>query len=298
MKLNKGLFLPLILGVSLNVGAAQSDIYEYEGKVSDIYIGKGNRIKVGVTVDEDEPLVCDYYDDKQWPLYFEFDKSYSAQWFELINLARRTQEPIRIGYLSSDDSSCAIEYLAFSKGNGTDTDGANGQGDGLIRSGTYGNIAMIYTNNLTESNYTASDHYNVDRASAAFDGHTYAEQIDDKAGDKIERGFWMVKKDPDNKEQEYWLQVRFDKAVNITGFRIMINSQSVSLGRSPRGITIQTSTDGKEFNEHESFTLSKAVDQRGVLTESVEAKYFRVRVDSNFGDKFIEIDELEVYSEN
>lgn len=294
--MKKAFFLSSVLLLSLPIEASNSDSYEYQGKVSQLHIGKSNRVKVGVEIAEDESLSCDFYSDNKWPFYFDLGENYSAHWFELINLARRTQEPIRIGYTSSEDSPCAIEYLAFSDANGRSVD--DSYSDNLVRTGTYGNIAMIYTNNLTESNYTASDHYNIDRASAAFDGYSYDEQMDVTAGDKIERGFWMVKKNPKDKEQEYWLQVRFDESVIVTGFRIIVNSQSVSLGRSPRAITIQVSSDGKEFTEHESYTLSKAVDQRGVLTESVEAKYFRVRVDSNYGDQYIEIDELEIYSDN
>ncbi len=281
---------------SLTLNASETTVKEYQGKISDVLIDKSNQVKVGIVQQEGDELECELYDNNQWPLYFSTDQSYSDKWFEVINLARRTQETIRIGYTPSSTANCAIEYLMLSQSNGASPDD-DYVSDGLTRSGQYGNIALIYTNNLTEGSYTASDHYNADTAASAFDGYTYSGQITEELGERIERGIWLVKKDKENSDTEYWLQVRFNQEVTISGFRILVNDKSVELGRSPKGITIEVSTDGNDFIEHESYRLSKAVDQRGNFTETVTAKYLRVRVNSNYGDDFIEIDELEIYSD-
>ncbi|GLX78347.1 hypothetical protein tinsulaeT_16870 [Thalassotalea insulae] len=281
---------------AFTVNASENSVNEYIGKISDVLIDKSNQIKISVEQEEGNELECQLYENNPWPLYFSSDQGYSDKWFEVVNLARRTQETLRIGYTPSSTANCAIEYLALSQSNGASPDD-DYVSDGLTRSGQYGNIALIYTNNLTESSYTASDHYNADTAASAFDGYTYSGQITEELGERIERGIWLVKKDKENNEQGYWLQVRFNQEVTISGFRILVNDKSVELGRSPKSITIEVSTDGNNFTEHESYRLSKAVDQRGNFTEIVTAKYLRVRVNSNYGDSFIEIDELEIYSD-
>lgn len=95
---------------------------------------------------------------------------------------------------------------------------------------------------------------------------------------------------------QYWIQVKFDSLVEVSGFRMLINNRSSELGRGARSITIEVSSDGENFTEHESFTLSKTIDQRANFSEKVELKYFRVKVNSNYGDEYIEIDEIEIYS--
>lgn len=286
----------LALVISCSLSASESSVSEYKGKIADIYSGKTDTIKVGVVQEEGNELSCLPTDDDEWPLYFERGHSYSEEWFELLNLVRRTQETLRIGYTSSTDTRCAIEYLALLKGDGNAST-EDPVGDGLTRTGQYGNIALIYTNNLKESNYTASDHRGADVPEAAFDGHTWEEQITEDVGSLINRGIWLVEKDTENRNLEYWLQVEFEQEVDITGFRVLVNAKSVELGRSPRDITVLTSTDGEDFVEQGAYNLSRSIDQRANLPNKITAKYFRVRVDRNFGDTYIEIDELEVYSD-
>lgn len=286
---------PLLL--SLLSYSAVADITEYKGKVSDILIGKSEVIKVGVVEDEDEEneIQCLSAEDQDWKFTFERGHSYSAEWFDVLNLVRRTQETIRIGYLENEESECAIEYLALLKGDSNTTSDGDLVSDSLERTGQYGNIAQIYTNGLTESNYHASDHYGSDEPAAGFDGHIFGEQLIEGEGSLIGRGIWLVKKDTEDDEAEYWLQVEFEEVVNISGFRVIVNEKSAELGRGPRHITVFTSLD-EDFEEQGQYTLSRSIDQRANLAVKTEAKIFKIQINSNFGDGFIEIDELEIYA--
>ena len=151
----------LALLISCSLYASDQSVNEYTGKISNIFSGKTDTIKVGIVREEGNDLECDLQDNYQWPLTFERGNSYSEQWFDVLNLVRRTQETIRIGYTPSTDSSCAIEYLALLKGDGRSS-GDDPVGDSLSRNGKYGNIALIFTNNLTESSYSASDYRDIE----------------------------------------------------------------------------------------------------------------------------------------
>lgn len=280
---------------SLSLYAVADPVEEYIGRVSDIYIGKTEDIKIGIIEEIGKELDCAKYDDTQWPLYFGNNESYTDQWFEILNLVRRTQEPIRIGYTPSADSSCAIEYLALLRGDGDDN--IDPVGDSLTRSGMYGNIALVYTNNLTMDNFTASTHDRSDIAPSAFDGYTFDGQIDERLGSQINRGIWVAYKDPKKRSAEYWLQVKFEDLVTVSGFRVMVNEKSVSLGRSPRVVTVEYSVDGEYFFEQGTYPMAKMDDQVVGMSGKVELQYFRLKVDHNYGDSYIEIDELEIYAD-
>lgn len=171
---NKIALFTLISSISLNTFS--TEISEFTGKISNIYIGKSDTIKIGVTEDEQTLIDCNNYDNEQWLMHFDGSKPYATKWFETLNLVRRTQETIRIGYTPNEQSTCDIEYLALLQGDGNSS-GIDPIGDNLTRSGYYGNIALIYTNNLTESNFTSSTHDRNDSAPSAFDGHTWTEQV-------------------------------------------------------------------------------------------------------------------------
>jgi len=270
-------------------------VAEFKGKVSDILIGKSETIKVGLLVPDNDPITCANNTDSEWLMTFERGHSYSDDWFEVLNLVRRTQETIRIGYVENSSQECAIEYLALLKGDGSDIDDGK-VGDSLERRGDFGTIAQIYTNNLTESNYSASGYYSADVPSAAFDGHIWGEKIVEEEGALIGRGIWLVQKEKVLPKDGYWLQVEFEEVVSVSGFRVLINAKSAELGRGAKGVTILTSVDGQKFDDQGQYSLSKTIDQRADLPEKVEAKVFRIQITSNYGDKFIEIDELEVFS--
>jgi len=290
----------LALVISCSLFAEQEFQNEFRGKIAGIASPKGEKIFVSIVEVEGEELNCNINGDQPspFPLTFERGQSHSEEWFELLNLVRRTQEDIQIGYTESADSDCPIEYLTLMQGDGDIS--TDPLGDGLTRIGQYGNIAQIYTNNLTQTSYTASNHRGADIAAAAFDGYIWEEQIeqnDEDLGSPIARNIWLIEKEEDDNNIKYWLQVKFEQEVDVTGFRVLVNGISVDLGRSPRGVTILTSIDGDQFEEQGSYSLSKAIDQRANLPEKITLKYFRIQVDSNFGDAYIEIDELEVYSD-
>jgi hypothetical protein len=77
---------------------------------------------------------------------------------------------------------------------------------------------------------------------------------------------------------------------------VVLNQKAVELGRGPKKVIIQTSDDGSHFVNQETLFLNKAADQRINLSAKHELKYFRVLIESHWGDSYIEIDELELYS--
>ena len=291
----------LALLMSLSVTAAETSIEEYIGKIANIYIGKSETVKVGVVAEEDKYLECQ---EGNWPLSFQMGQVYSDSWLDLLSAVNRTQEAVRIGYTPDSENSCDIEYLALVQGDGISGVDPDDGSASLLRTGDYGNIALIGTNGLTESSYSASDFYNNDAGAAAFDGFTYRDQINDhESAAKIGRGFWMVKKavntdyDPDFVEPEYWLQVDFAGLVKITGFRVVLNDQSRQLGRGPEKVVLQVSSDGETFVDHESYLLSQVSDQIATLNTAVTARIARLKVVTNHGDTYIEIDEFELFSD-
>ncbi len=274
----------------------ESSIAEYIGKVTNVYMGKSNEVKIGIELSEDEYIECS---NEDWPLYFNSDTSYAANWLDFLLLINRTRDTVRIGYTPTPDSNCAIEYLAIMDQDGilgADTDAITGD-PSLTRTGEYGNIALINSNGLRTINYSSSHTYSSDIAAAAFDGHILNENINDDADELINRGIWLVKKDPDDSTAEYWLQAEFNELVRITSFRIMLNQRSVEMGRLPKEITIQVSNDGIDFVNFDAFKLNKTDDQRALLASSIELKFFRLLIESNYGDSFIEIDELELFAD-
>ena len=292
MKINQTILAATVL---LSATSSATSVEEYSGRITNLFVGKTDTIKVGIVTSEESPISCDIENHEEWPLYFESGQSYSDRWFELLNTARRVQEPIRIGYTVNTEGACPIEYLALIQGNGGDIDTPN---DGLSRLGKYGNIALNYTNGLTDASYDASDYYRNDVPQAAFDGFLYNEQIAEGLGAVVGRGFWLVKKDTTpNNDTDYWLQVAYDQPVTVTGFRVMINKQSMDLGRGIKKVTVQTSSDGYDFEDVETYVFPRSQDQRAQLSEAKELTHFRLLIESNYGDQYIEIDELELFSD-
>lgn len=268
---------------------------EFIGKVSNIYLGKSGNIKVGVALDEEEYLSCK---SESWPFYFAADESYSKSWLDLIMQAKYYGSTLRIGYTPSEDNNCSIEYLALMANDGVDSGG--GDVNSMVRTGAYGNVALVNTNSLTESSYSASDYYSSDYPAAAFDGYMYNELINEDASEKISRGIWLVKKEADESTgitKDIWLQISYENTVKLTGMRIMVNEKSVKLGRSPRNIMIQGSSDGSNFTNLQSVQLSQGSDLGVSFNNTLNVQHLRLLIQSNFGDDFVEIDEVELYSE-
>jgi hypothetical protein len=291
----KSKILVLLMLAPLHFVSVAQDTEEFSGQVTDIFVGKSELIKIGVVETEEAPLNCYSDETSSWQLHFNAEMPYSSNWFDILNLVRNTREIIKIGYTPNSDSSCAIEYLALMKAK----DYGNGEVplDGLTRTGNFGNIALNGTNDLHDNSYSTNGFYGSDEAYSAFDGFNYTKQLSTGVGEQTNRGIWLIRKDikeyPDGK---YWLQVEFNEFVNVSGFRVVVTEKGVELGRSPKHIIIQSSDNGENFVSQETFRLSKLADQRINLTEKAEFKYFRVLIESNWGDSFIQIDELEIYA--
>lgn len=284
----KALVTALALLPSLVYAQEHSD-KEFVGKVSNLRIAKSGSVLLGVKqVEEDEPISCREGD---WPIGFELGDTYANNWLDFLMLARNTNQTVRLGYTPANGELCELQYVAAMQGDGFG--GIGDEGDKLVETGALGNVALIGSNGLTETSFKASGHYSSDVAAAAFDGYTFNEQINDDAGERINRGLWLIKRDADTPN---WLQVDFGQKVKIAGLRVVLNQKSTDLGRSPRDITLQVSNDGDSFADHESFRLSRIADQTGSLESAVSARYFRLKVHNNYGDAtFIEIDELELF---
>ncbi|ALS96978.1 hypothetical protein AT746_00905 [Lacimicrobium alkaliphilum] len=272
--------------------AAEDSVQEYAGKVTDLMITKTGNVLVGVNQDDDNVLACQEGD---WPLIFQSDSGVGQNWLDFLMLARNTNQKIRIGYLPAHSSRCAVEYVAATAadGYGDGSDPIGGEDDKLIETGIYGNIALIDSNGLTQASFTASSYYRDDVPAAAFDGHTWSDKVNEDAGQKINRGLWLLRRE-ENKDA--WIQVDFGQKANISGMRIILNEKASQLGRGPRDVVVQVSNDGENFADHESFRLSNIADQTGSFNSAIEARYLRLQILNNFGDaNYIEIDELELY---
>ncbi|WP_125779362.1 fibrinogen-like YCDxxxxGGGW domain-containing protein [Pseudoalteromonas rubra] len=156
--------------------------------------------------------------------------------------------------------------------------------------GQYGNIALIGTNGLTESSYTASHSYSLDSASGAFDGYNSSSKINIDAGAKIKRGIWLS-----TYAQDHWLKVAFERQAYITSFRVFLYSGASNPGMGVKDVTLQVSQDNINFVDHESFSLAKSLDQLVTLAEPAIGKYIRLKITTTQGHGYRAIGELEYY---
>lgn len=157
--------------------------------------------------------------------------------------------------------------------------------------GQYGNIALIGTNGLTESSYTASNSYGLDSASGAFDGYSLDKLVNThSAYGKIGRGVWLS-----TVAQKHWLQVAFEIPAYITSFRVMVHNSAADLGMGVKDITLQVSDDNTNFIDHESFTLARSYDQTVELTQPAIGRYVRLKIHSTHSHNYRVISELEYY---
>ncbi|MBC3767264.1 hypothetical protein [Neptunicella marina] len=285
----------LASAIMLAMQTQAADTEEFIGKITNIYLGKTGNVKIGVKLADEEYLSCK---SETWPFYFAANESYSKSWIDMVFQARYYGSTLRIGYTPSEENNCDIEYLAMVSDDGVDSGG--GDTNSMVRTGAYGNVALVNTNSLTESSYSASDYYSGDYPAAAFDGYMYADKINDDADEKISRGIWMVKKEVDEStglNKDIWLQISYENTVKLTGMRFMINAKSLKLGRLPRNIIIQGSNDGSNFTNLQSVQLSQLADQGVSFNAAINVQHLRLLVQNNFGDDFVEIDEIELYSE-
>ncbi|WP_088329496.1 discoidin domain-containing protein [Lacimicrobium sp. SS2-24] len=284
--------IPLALLMPLVGTNAQESMQEYAGNVTDLMITKSGSVLVGVKQTDDNNLLCE---ESDWPLAFDAGSGVGQHWLDFLMLARNTNQKIRIGYMPAESTRCDVEYVAATAadGYGDGSDPIGGEGDNLIETGVYGNVALIDSNGLSAASFSASGHYRDDVPAAAFDGYTWDNKVNEDAGQKINRGLWLFRIEEDT---EAWIQVDFGHKVSISGMRLTLNEKASQLGRGPRDVVVQASNDGNNFVDHESFRLANIADQTGSFNSAIEARYIRLQILNNFGDaNYIEIDELELY---
>ncbi|WP_462156135.1 fibrinogen-like YCDxxxxGGGW domain-containing protein [Pseudoalteromonas piscicida] len=156
--------------------------------------------------------------------------------------------------------------------------------------GQYGNIALIGSNGLDESSYSASQSYGLDSASGAFDGYNSSSKVNIDANSKINRGIWLT-----TSVQEHWLQVAFNRQAYITSFRVMLYPGVSDPGMGVKDVTLQVSDDNINFIDHESFSLVKSLDQLIELTEPAVGRFVRLKIHSTQGHSYRAIGELEYF---
>ncbi len=150
------------------------------------------------------------------------------------------------------------------------------------------NIALIGTNNLTASNYSASLTYSYDSPEAAFDGYVFGgTKVNEYADTMLNRGTWISYID-----YQPWLQVDFEKLAIVTGFSIIMSSTYQA--RSPKDVIIQTSTDGFYFTNHETLSLTKGGGQFELTTPLI-TKHIRLKAVTGHSTNLVQIDELEYF---
>lgn len=158
------------------------------------------------------------------------------------------------------------------------------------KTNTTGNMALIGTNGLLESSYTASAHFNASyKPAAAFDGHHYyGVKINDDAGAPLVTGAWLTWQ-----SFPQWLSVDFGQLVRINAFRTSV--KDTLLARSAKDVVVQISDDGVTFTDHESVVLSPITANVTLKTPAV-SQYVRLKITSaHAANTYLQIGELEYY---
>ena len=284
-----------MLATALQVSAEPID---YESIVNTMRINAQGKVQFSVLLrEEDDEILCD---DEGYHFNFLLDNNVMDKWYDTLVLARSANSLLNFQYDHLGGSDCELQAitmpLLYQRG---ETPGEEPGGEKLRTTGNYGNVALVGTNGLSADSYSSNTFYGQDAPEAAFDGYVYTEKTNQDAADKVGRGIWLVKKEyQDGRLVSPWLQIDFGKEVSLIGTRIFVNKKSLELGRSPRNVTILTSTDGQEFTKYESFVLSLKEVSSTPFSAPLKSRYFRLFIESNYGDDtFIEVDEWELYQE-
>lgn len=283
--------LPLVIATTVT-----SEPLEYESIVNKMQVDNAGNVRFSMLLrEEDHEILCD---EQGYQFSFVLNNTVMDKWYDTLILARSANSLLNIHYDQLSGNNCDLTAITLPQLYDRATaPGEDPTGGVLKETGNYGNVALTGTNGLNSSSFEASQFYGQDSPQAAFDGYIYSEKSNADAEDKIGRGIWLVKKEfTDGRLDIPWIQVDFGKQVEIIGTRLFVNKKSLELGRSPRNVTILTSEDGEEFTKLNSFVLSANEVSSTAFAAPVEARYFRMTVESNHGDAgFIEIDEWEFY---
>ena len=154
---------------------------------------------------------------------------------------------------------------------------------------TSGNIAMLNTNGLTASSYSASSTYGSDTPRSAFDGFIYDTNLN-VGGVRQARGLWLSNT---SQTSNQWVSIDFGKIVSISGFKIKQHSGSAS-SRFPKNIKLQYSIDGITYEDAESLLLNQVFEVNKSFSE-FQTQYFRFLIVDNYGGNYSQLSELEIY---
>ena len=282
--------LPFALLSTLTTNAADMS---YQSSPQIVTLAADGTVQVKLKVAENiEPIACG---QSAYDFEFYLESIVSQKWYDALVVANSANGIIDFRY---DDATCMLNALSLTRLSSTDGSTETPEGE-LDETGNYGNVALIGTNGLTASSYSASAYYGQDTHVAAFDGYVYSDKINADAGDKISRGIWMATmKDSSGAQADPWIQVDFGKKVSIAGIRLHINDKSLKLGRGAKSIVLMTSDDGQEFVQYDTYTLPYQALVDGKFTTTLKTRFLRLKVLSNYGDaNFVEIDEWEIYQD-
>ena len=155
--------------------------------------------------------------------------------------------------------------------------------------GANGNIAMVSTNGLVPTSYAANySHAAVYGPSSAFDGHVYYQsKINPDAGAPQGGGTWIS-----NMAAPRWLSTDFGVTAYITGFSTQVITSYAA--RSPKDVIVQVSDNGFDWFDHETLVLSKET-ANVTLENAAVSRHIRLLINSNHGNSYLQIGELEYY---
>lgn len=270
-----------------------ADQTTYQSIVNQLVVNADGKVDITVLLlKEEDEISCS---SANYDFRFDIEPIVGQRWYDTLILSRNTNSLVNFHY---DEDSCILSAISLPKlyENGSSVGGETPEGQ-LKETGANGNVALIGTNGLSAESYSASDFYGQDAPAAAFDGYVYSNKANNDADEKISRGIWMAKNiDSDGEPIKPWIQVDFGKEVILSSIQIVLNKQSVELGRSPRNMALHTSIDGETFEEEAEFFLALGEKSGGDFATPIKSRFFRFEVLNNYGDKkFIEIDELELF---
>ncbi|NCP63526.1 MAG: discoidin domain-containing protein [Paraglaciecola sp.] len=262
---------------------------EIEGFPNKVRVSADGHVDVRLFLTENKSVICAA---EEYHFSFPFE-GMGETWVGMLQEARVMGQAITVEYDESDCQVVAVSLpLLFEDG------GSTGSGP-LEETGTQGNVALVGTNGLTASSFTANAYYLNDTPAGAFDGYAYQQKINDDAAYRVSRGIWLAKtRNPEGEAVQNWLQADFGKAVRLARLRITVNAKSVTLGRSPREVVLYVSNDGTNYTVAASTGLTRAESSDWAFPRTVTARYFKLLVSNNYGDTdYVEIDELEFFQQ-
>jgi hypothetical protein len=162
----------------------------------------------------------------------------------------------------------------------------------LEETGKYGNIALVGTNGLKKSSYSSSTYLdNEYTVNNLFDGFEKNKRINIRSNGRIGKGYFSTKRQATKNQ---WVAVDFGKNVSISGFRVVGSFHEGS--NNPKNIIIQSSLDGINYTDNESFTLVKVFDSGFIkLIKSLKTQYFRFYIKDSYSGIELNFSELEIF---